>query len=148
MNFNICEIKDRNKELIKQLVKIWEASVKSTHLFLPDDEILKIKEYVPDAIKGVQYLAVAKSKNNLPLAFMGINGNKLEMLFVSWNMTGCGIGGTLLRYGIKKYNINTLTVNEQNLQAFEFYKHFGFKVFKRTEFDKQGQPYPLLYMSI
>ncbi len=42
MNFNICEIKDRNKELIKQLVGIWEASVRSTHLFLSDDEILKI----------------------------------------------------------------------------------------------------------
>ena len=70
MNFNICEIKDRNKELIKQLVGIWEASVRSTHLFLSDDEILKIKEYVPEAIKGVQYLAVAKSENNLPLAFI------------------------------------------------------------------------------
>jgi GNAT superfamily N-acetyltransferase len=148
MNFNICEIKDRNKELIKQLVGIWEASVRSTHLFLSDDEILKIKEYVPEAIKGVQYLAVAKSENNLPLAFMSVNGNKLEMIFVSWNMIGCGIGRTLFEYGIKKYNINTLTVNEQNLQALEFYKHFGFKVFKRTELDEQSKPYPLLYMNI
>lgn len=148
MNFNIYEIKDRNKELIIQLVKIWEDSVKSTHLFLSDDEILKIKEYVPCVINDVQYLIAVKLEDNLPIAFMGINGNKLEMLFVLQDKMGHGIGRTLLEYGIKKYNINTLTVNEQNHQAFEFYRHFGFKVFKRTELDEQGQPYPLLYMSI
>ena len=39
----------RTPLLIAQLVKVWEASVKATHLFLSAGEIEKIKGYVPDA---------------------------------------------------------------------------------------------------
>lgn len=51
-------------------------------------------------------------------------------------------------YGIKAYKINELTVNEQNTQAVGFYKRMGFKTYKRTSFDEQGNPYPLLYMKL
>lgn len=27
-----------------------------------------------------------------------------------------------------------------------FYEHMGFQVYKRTDLDEQGNPYPLLYM--
>ena len=37
-------------------------------------------------------------------------------------------------------------MNEQNPQAKGFYEHMGFRVYKRTELDEQGNPYPLLYM--
>ncbi|WP_418401612.1 hypothetical protein [Anaerotignum lactatifermentans] len=39
-----------------------------------------------------------------------------------------------------------MTVNEQNPQAIGFYEHMGFSVYKRTDLDEQGNPYPLLYM--
>lgn len=77
---------------------------------------------------------------------MGIENNKLEMLFVSADERGKGIGTQLIQYGIKKYSVNELTVNEQNPNAKRFYKHNGFEVYKRTETDEQGNPYPLLYM--
>ena len=48
--------------------------------------------------------------------------------------------------GIKNYSINKLAVNEQNPLAKGFYEHMGFEVYKRTEADEQGNPYPLLYM--
>lgn len=54
----------------------------------------------------------------------------------------------MLNYGIKNYNINELAVNEQNPNAKEFYEHLGFKVYKRTELDEQGNPYPILYMRL
>ena len=41
-----------------------------------------------------------------------------------------------------------LTVNEQNPQARIFYEHMGFRVYKRTDCDEQGNPYPLLYMEL
>lgn len=44
----------------------------------------------------------------------------------------------LLNYGIENYNVNELTVNEQNPNAKEFYEHIGFKVYKRSELDEQG----------
>lgn len=39
----MIEIKERNSKLIQDLVNIWESSVKTTHLFLSDDEIYAIK---------------------------------------------------------------------------------------------------------
>lgn len=39
----IIEVKERKLILIEQLLKIWENSVKATHLFLSDYEIKKIK---------------------------------------------------------------------------------------------------------
>ena len=35
----IIEIKDRNPLLLKQLLEVWESSVKATHLFLSENEI-------------------------------------------------------------------------------------------------------------
>ena len=71
---------------------------------------------------------------------------KLEMLFVSSEDIGKGLGKRLLQYGIKHYSINELTVNEQNISAKGFYEHMGFRTYKRTDYDEQGNPYPLLYM--
>jgi putative acetyltransferase len=39
-----------------------------------------------------------------------------------------------------------LAVNEDNLEAKNFYEHMGFKVYRRNELDDQGNPYPVLYM--
>ena len=38
----IVEMKERNSELIENLLDVWENSVKATHLFLSDDEINNI----------------------------------------------------------------------------------------------------------
>ena len=51
-------------------------------------------------------------------------------------------------YGIDNYGICELTVNEQNPQAVGFYEHLGFKTYKRTGCDEEGNPYPLLYMKL
>ncbi len=71
---------------------------------------------------------------------------RLEMLFLSKTARGRGIGKRLLQYGMEHYGVNELTVNEQNPLARGFYEHMGFEVYKRTELDEEGNPYPLLYM--
>ena len=144
----IIEIKDKNLLLIKQLLEVWESSVKATHLFLSEQEIKNIKKYVPQAIKEIPNLIIAKNEDNIPVAFMGINNKKLEMLFVKNNERGKGLGKDLLNYGIKNYDINELTVNEQNPNAKEFYKYMGFKIYKRSPLDEQGNLYPILYMKL
>lgn len=136
----------RTGELIELLLDVWESSVRATHLFLSENEIENIKQYVTQALKEVTYLIIVVNEANNPIAFMGIENNKLEMLFVSADERGKGIGTQLIQYGIKKYSVNELTVNEQNPNAKRFYKHNGFEVYKRTETDEQGNPYPLLYM--
>ncbi len=57
------------------------------------------------------------------------------------------MGKRLIHYGIENYSIERLTVNEQNPQARGFYEHMGFRVYKITDLDEQGNPYPILYMS-
>lgn len=71
-----------------------------------------------------------------------------EELFILPKERGKGLGKKLLQYGIENYSIKELTVNEQNPLAKGFYEYMGFKVYKRTEYDEQGQPYPLLYMRL
>lgn len=143
----IVEIKDRNPSLIEQLLSVWESSVKATHLFLSENEVEGIKKYVPQALNEIPHLIIVENENQFPIGFMGIVEQHLEMLFISHEERGKGLGKELLQYGIEKYRVNDLAVNEQNPLAKGFYEHMGFKVYKRTENDEQGNPYPLLYMS-
>lgn len=126
----IVEMKERDSELIENLLDVWENSVKATHLFLSDDEINNIRQYVPQALKGVPVLVIEENENGNLVGFMGIADKMLEMLFILNECRGQGIGKQLLQYGIENYLINELAVNEQNPLAKAFY----------------GNPYPLLYM--
>ena len=144
----IVEIEKRTPILIKQLLKIWESSVRETHLFLSDNEIKRIADYVPLALNNINHLVIVEDDNYQPVAFMGIEKERLEMLFVAPHEMKKGLGKSLIQFGIKNYQLKELTVNEQNPQAKGFYEHFGFHVYKRTETDEQGNPYPLLYMKL
>lgn len=142
----IIEIKERKKILIQQLLEIWEKSVRETHLFLSDDEISNIKAYVPQALDGIAHLIVAEDESCCTVAFMGIQDEILEMLFITPEKRGMGLGKQLIQHGIENYDVKKMAVNEQNPQAKGFYEHMGFQVYKRTDLDEQGNPYPLLYM--
>ena len=154
----ITEVKDRNEKLVTELVDVWERSVKATHLFLSASEIAQIKTYVPQALVGVEiktyvpqalvgvaHLMVGEVSGK-PVAFMGIEGNKIEMLFIAPEERGKGLGRQLVEYAFAKFNVTEVCVNEQNPQAHGFYERMGFEVYKRMPLDEQGQPYPLLYL--
>lgn len=143
----IIEVTDRTPDIRNRLLEVWENSVRATHLFLSDNEIKSIKEYVPEALNGIAHLVIAEDEKSSPMAFMGIEKGTLEMLFISPEERGKGLGRRLIQYGIENYSVNRLAVNEQNPQAKGFYEHMGFHIYKRTDLDEQGNPYPLLYMS-
>ena len=140
------EVNERTAELIAKLTDVWEQSVKATHLFLSESEIEEIKPCLPAALKGVPHLIVAKDEGGAPIGFMGIGNQKIEMLFISPDFRGKGIGKKLILHGVETLSVNEVTVNEQNPQAIGFYEHMGFAVYKRTQTDEDGRPYPLLYM--
>ena len=79
---------------------------------------------------------------------MGVENRKIEMLFIKTNQQKKGFGKKLIEFGIKHYNICEVNVNEQNPIARSFYEHMGFEVYKRSETDEQGNPYPILYMKL
>ncbi|WP_270516604.1 GNAT family N-acetyltransferase [Sanguibacteroides sp. AM78-02pH3A] len=98
-------------------------------------------------LNGIENLIIVSDGQN-QVAFMGIQGSKIEMLFVSPDCFGKGIGRELIEFAIAKYKVRYVDVNEQNPQATGFYSHIGFKVFERTELDEQGNPFPILRMKL
>lgn len=139
---------DQLDAYLQPIVQLWEENVKVTHTFLTEEEIQNIKQYVPQAIEHVPHLCIALSEKGELLGFIGVADQRLEMLFIQVNARGQGIGKQLLRYAIKNFDVNELTVNEQNPQAIGFYEHLGFVTYKRTDLDEEGHPYPLLYMKL
>lgn len=143
----IKELTNLDETTIQTLLTIWENSVRATHKFLSEEEILEIRKFVPQAFAGVEHLFVIIDEQAIK-GFMGINEHKVEMLFIDANARGKGYGSKLLNYGIEKLAIDELAVNEQNPQAVGFYEHMGFKTVERSELDDQGNAYPILRMKI
>lgn len=143
----IREIKkeDRDDGLIAQLCTVWETSVRETHLFLSEDQIRALAPFVPQMLCGVEHLVVAFVQGH-PAAFMGTEEHRLEMLFIAPAYRGKGLGKQLVQMALGQYQVQEVTVNEQNPQAVGFYQHMGFSVFRRTPEDEMGNPYPILYM--
>ena len=77
----IYEVSGRNFCLVSALLRIWEESVRATHLFLSDSEIEKIKEYVPQAIGEVEHLVAVEDDCGRIVGFMGTAANRLKCSF-------------------------------------------------------------------
>lgn len=82
------------------------------------------------------------------MGFCGIHDGNIEMLFISPDARGKGVGALLAAYAIKSLGATKVDVNEQNEQALGFYLHIGFSVIGRSPIDGQGKPYPLLHMAL
>ena len=137
----------RTVDLIKGLVRLWEASVRASHHFLTEEDISKLTPCAEEAIRSIETLQVLY-QGQTPIAFMGIEKRKIEMLFVLPTHFGYGFGKHLINIAIKDYHAFYVDVNEQNPQAEGFYRHLGFHTFKRTETDEQGNPFPILKMKL
>ena len=144
----IYDVTDRTPDLIAALLSVWESSVRATHLFLSETEILNIKKYVPEALSAIAHLIVAENDSGTPAAFMGVDDGSLEMLFISSDERGKGLGRKLMEKAIDEYSVNRLAVNEQNPQAVGFYRHMGFIETGRSDTDSDGRPYPILTMEL
>lgn len=138
---------DKTLPFIDVLTDLWEASVRATHHFLTEEDIQRLVPFVKKGLSGIETLVVAR-EGSIPVAFMGMNGDKIEMLFVSPHYFGKGIGRELVELGMARYGVRYVDVNEQNPQAAGFYRHIGFEVFERTEVDAEGNPFPILKMKL
>lgn len=135
----------KDHTLLQELLALWNNSVRATHSFLSEEAINNLKPFVLEALEGIAHLYVAY-RGKKPIAFMGISGEKIEMLFVSPCHFRQGLGKLLVGLAIKKQQAIHVDVNEQNPQAKAFYEHLNFEMYERTETDNQGNPYPILKM--
>lgn len=142
------EIGRRQEEIVSELCELWELSVRSTHHFLGEEDVERLKPFVVQGLKHIERLFGFREEGAPFLAFMGIQGDKLEMLFVHPDYSGKGIGRQLVEYAIERLGVRKVDVNEQNPQATGFYKHLGFSVFSRSGQDGQGNYFPILHLEI
>ncbi|WP_151978511.1 GNAT family N-acetyltransferase [Acinetobacter soli] len=129
------------------LIDIWERSVRATHNFLSEEEI----NYLKPLIFNEYFHHVLLHKyvqDGRIVGFIGTSSDNIEMLFIDPEFRGKGIGRVLTNFVVRELKIEKVDVNEQNLQAFRFYKKIGFKVIGRSELDGQGKPYPILHLKI
>ncbi|WP_231910603.1 GNAT family N-acetyltransferase [Candidatus Nitrosoglobus terrae] len=90
----------------------------------------------------------AKNSSGNILGFCGVHEGNIEMLFISPESRGLGVGSLLVEHAVKNQGATKVDVNEQNIQALGFYEHVGFSVVGRSHQDGQGKSYPLLHMEL
>lgn len=101
---------------IDELTDVWEASVRKTHDFLNEHEILLYRQAVHD-----RYL-VTLSPFGIRIgktiaAFCAVQDETIEMLFVAPEHQGRGLGSRLLDRAIQELRATRVDVNEQNRPA-------------------------------
>lgn len=146
-NLHIIPKNERTATFVTSLVELWKTSVRESHHFLGTDDIENLIPFVHDSIQDIEHLIVLYQKEKT-IAFIGIENQKIEMLFVAPDNFGQGFGKTLINIAIKDYHAIYIDVNELNQTAENFYKHIGFQTFERTNTDEQGNPFPILKMKL
>lgn len=82
------------------------------------------------------------------IAFAGVAGEMLEMLFVAPGARGKGAGRQLVNHVTRHCGVRRVDVNEQNPLAAGFYERMGFRTTGRDAADPSGRPYPILHMTL
>ena len=129
-----------------ELLSLWEASVRSTHHFLTEKDILFYKPLIREQYFPAVTLYIIRNQEGKIAAFMGLSEELVEMLFVHPDEQGKGHGKRLMEYALHEKHIYKVDVNEQNEQAHQFYLHMGFKVTCRDATDGTDKPFPILHM--
>jgi putative acetyltransferase len=133
----------------EQLLELWERSVRATHHFLAESDIVALRplvaaELASDAIAWW----VLVSAPEAPIGFLGFGSSTIEALFIDPDHHRKG-GGKFLVAHAESLSVGPLAVevNEQNEGAVRFYQALEFKVVGRSPTDAGGRPFPILHMT-
>ena len=131
-----------------RLLDVWLHSVRATHAFLSEQDIQDLLPVVRDLVLGGEALElwVLEFTPGEPAAFMGLDGDALEALFVDPACFRKGIGKRLLAHARALKGPLKVDVNEQNPQGLAFYLQNGFVQAGRSERDSAGRPFPILHL--
>ncbi|PWJ42905.1 GNAT family N-acetyltransferase [Sediminitomix flava] len=137
-----------DKSNYKEIVDVWEASVRATHTFLTEDDIQYFKPLILEQYLDAVELRCVKDDQQKILGFLGVAEKKAEMLFLLPEMRGKGIGTALMDFAVKELEVDKVDVNEDNPEATRFYLNYGFQIVSRSETDPSGKPFPILHMEL
>lgn len=131
-----------------RLIEVWEAAVRATHHFLPEDDIQFYKRMLREQYLDLVTLSCLRDADGRVQGFAGTAEDRLEMLFVDPAAHGRGFGKALLRHAIEQHGTRLVDVNEQNPGAVAFYLSQGFEQIGRSPLDGADKPFPLLHLRL
>jgi putative acetyltransferase len=79
-----------------QVLEVWEASVRATHDFISEADIQFFKPLVRDVLPQMPVLTCVRDQQSQVVGFLGLEADKIEMLFIDPQWRGKGIGRSLL----------------------------------------------------
>lgn len=129
-----------------ELRTLWEASVRSTHHFLSEADILFYGKLLRESYLALVQLYGIYNEEEEVVAFMGLSEEQIEMLFVHPDEQHKGYGTQLVCFALTEKQVRKVDVNEQNEAAYQFYRNMGFCVEGRDELDVSGRPFPILHL--
>ena len=138
----------RDRDVLNRIQTVWESSVRATHTFLTEADIVAMRPEVWQGAEQIDQLYGFFDDGDTLQGIIGVQGKKIEMLFVDAAARGQGIGGKLLRFATGTLGANAVDVNDQNGQGAAFYAHMGFEVAGRSALDEQGRPFPILHLEM
>lgn len=133
------------------LTTIWRQAVEATHAFLTSSDIDALEPEVDEGLRHVPVWVAEPSPGAPPAAFMALEGNKIEALFVSPAWFGKGLGTLLVNHAraLSPPGLPVLVdVNEANPSGCGFYAALGFREISRSPTDSAGRPWPLLHLEL
>lgn len=147
---------------IPEAMAVWESSVLASHDFLSAEDYAFFRDLVENVLhqilgnkggmrgiltnpKSAPFHGLFDDKDIL-CGIMSVQNGGINALFIHGDMRRKGYGSVLMRYALHELGAYKVTVNEQNPPAIRFYQKWNFEVYKRTDLDQTGKPYPILYM--
>lgn len=127
--------------------RVWRAAVDATHGFVAAADIafyehLLMTLYLPHK---PQWLALSPAGD--VQGFIGLEGPKIEALFVDPVWHRHGVGRRLINHALGLSRRLMVDVNSQNPGAVAFYAAMGFIEIGQSPVDHAGKPYPLIHMA-
>lgn len=129
-----------------EILQVWEASVRATHHFITEADIQYYKRYIPAGLAHSTLYCIRNNDEKM-IAFIGIDKQFVDTLFVHPDERGKGLGRQLIQFAIQKHKINKVDVNDQNEQALAFYHKMGFVITGRETFHEEHF-YPVYHMQL
>ena len=143
MHVRPARVEDRERVL-----ELWERSVRATHHFLEDSDIVALRPLVAEELASdeIDWWVLVSATGTL-IGFLGCASDTIEALFIDPDYHGQG-GGKLLVAHAQRLGAGALAVdvNEQNEAALGFYEALGFSVVGRSPTDAGGRPLSTLHM--
>lgn len=129
------------------LLELWERSVRATHHFLAEADIVALRPLVATELSGDTVDWWVLDSGDGPIGFLGYTPGTIEGLFIDPDHTGRGAGKLLVQHA-QSLSTEALAVdvNEQNEAALRFYEAVGFVIAGRSPTDTGGRPFPLLHL--